>query len=149
MITGMSSQAPQIKPLTLSDDQQSWLTERLSIAGESGLLSDPQMLADSFDTSRRDYHARPADDRGDASMLVNVYSVAFGEHFSRAYGLQWCLVPSEGRDEIGLFDRSTGSVLLPLATVSGRWEDPRKLPMAELIAQTQAALEERGVVAVD
>ena len=145
MITGMSSDAPQITPLT--DDEQSWLTERLATAQEAGLLADPQLLADSFDTSRDDFRARPEHERGDASMLVNIYSVAFGEHFSRVYGLQWCIVTTGEGAEIGLFDPASESVLLPLATVAGCWADPGMRPMADLIAQTQASLESMGAVA--
>ena len=49
--------------------------------------------------------------------------------------------------EIGLFDPASESVLLPLATVAGRWTDPGMRPMADLIAQTQTSLESMGAVA--
>ncbi len=147
MIVRMSTDEPKIAPL--SDDEQAWLTERLTAARQAGLLADPQALADSFDTSRDDFHTKSAHERGDASVLVNIYSVAFGEHFSRAYGLQWCIVSasfagsasSTGQDEIGLLHPESGMVLLPLATVAARWQDPGMRPMADLIAQTQQALE--------
>ena len=143
MATDPVADSPQISPL--SDEEQEWLTQRLTSAQEAGLLADPQALADSFDASREEFLARPEHERGDAAKLVNIYSVAFGEHFSRAYGLQWCVLESGGTAEIGLVDATTGTVLIPLATVSRRWEDADQRPMADLITQTQASLASAGV----
>ena len=90
------------KVMALSEDEAQWLATRLFTAQESGLLSSTQALAESFDASRDDWHALPAHERGDASMLVNIHSVAFGEQICREFDLQWCVVERGDDAEIGL-----------------------------------------------
>lgn len=128
------------KVMALSEDEAQWLATRLFTAQESGLLSSTQALAESFDASRDDWHALPAHERGDASMLVNIYSVAFGEQICREFDLQWCVVERGADAEIGLYGEAQELMLYPLATVRRRWEDPAMRPMMDLVEQTRASL---------
>jgi hypothetical protein len=126
--------------MALSEDEAQWLTARLFTADESGLLASADALAESFDASRDDWHALPAHERGDAAMLVNIYSVAFGEQISREFDLQWCVVERGDDAEIGLYGEAAELMFYPLATVKRRWEDPAMRPMLDLIEQTRASL---------
>lgn len=128
------------KVMALSEDEAQWLTTRLFTAQDSGLLSSAQALAESFDASRDDWRALPAHERGDASMLLTIYSVAFGERICREFDLQWCVVERGADAEIALYDEDQELLLYPLATVRRRWEDPAMRPMMDLIEQTRDSL---------
>lgn len=128
------------KVMALSEDEAQWLTTRLFTAQDSGLLSSAQALAESFDVSRDDWRALPAHERGDASMLLTIYSVAFGERICREFDLQWCVVERGADAEIALYDEDQELLLYPLATVRRRWEDPAMRPMMDLIEQTRDSL---------
>ena len=126
--------------MALSEDEAQWLTTRLFTAQDSGLLSSAQALAESFDASRDDWRALPAHERGDSSMLLTIYSVAFGERICREFDLQWCVVERGADAEIALYDEDQELLLYPLATVRRRWEDPAMRPMMDLIEQTRDSL---------
>ncbi|MDO5455134.1 MAG: DUF3806 domain-containing protein [Corynebacterium sp.] len=128
------------KVMALSEDEAQWLTTRLFTAQDSGLLSSAQALAESFDASRDDWRALPAHERGDSSMLLTIYSVAFGERICREFDLQWCVVERGADAEIALYDEDQELLLYPLATVRRRWEDPAMRPMMDLIEQTRDSL---------
>lgn len=128
------------KVMALSEDEAQWLTTRLFTAQDSGLLSSGQALAESFDASRDDWRALPAHERGDSSMLLTIYSVAFGERICREFDLQWCVVERGADAEIALYDEDQELLLYPLATVRRRWEDPAMRPMMDLIEQTRDSL---------
>lgn len=133
-----SPDAPKV--MALSAEEAEWVSMRLQAAGESGLLVSPEALADAFDASRDDYFAVPAHERGDASMLVSIYSVAFGELISLEFDLQWCVVERGDSAEIALYGDTRGLVLYPLATVRRRWQDPARRPMLDLIEQTRSSV---------
>ncbi|WP_394284247.1 DUF3806 domain-containing protein [Corynebacterium sp.] len=128
------------KVMALSEDEAQWLTTRLFTAQDSGLLSSAQALAESFDASRDDWRALPDHERGDSSMLLTIYSVAFGERICREFDLQWCVVERGADAEIALYDEDQELLLYPLATVRRRWEDPAMRPMMDLIEQTRDSL---------
>ena len=129
-----------LKVMALSEDEAQWLTTRLFTAQDSGLLSSAQALAESFDASRDDWRALPDHERGDSSMLLTIYSVAFGERICREFDLQWCVVERGADAEIALYDEDQELLLYPLATVRRRWEDPAMRPMMDLIEQTRDSL---------
>lgn len=134
----MADPTPQI--MQLSEEEQAWLLERRTAALESGLLISDEQLAESFDNSRDQYLEAPADVRGDATHLVNIYAVAFGEYLSKEFDLQWCIIENEGSADLGLYSPNKEMVLMPIATVTKRWNDAARRPMIDLIQQTRASL---------
>lgn len=128
------------KVMALSEDEAQWLAVRLQAAGESGLLASGEALAEAFDASRDGYFAAPAHERGDASLLVGLYAVAFGELISLEFDLQWCIVERGDAAGIALYGERSGLLLYPLATVQRRWEDPAVRSLLDLIEQTRDSL---------
>lgn len=134
----MVDSTPQI--MQLSEEEQTWLVERRAAALEAGLLPEPEDLAEAFDDSRDQYLDTPANERGDATHLVSIYAVAFGEHLAREFDLQWCIIERDGADNLGLYSEQKDLVLMPMATVAKRWNDAARRPMLDLIEQTRESL---------
>lgn len=130
--------------MALSDEEQQWLEARLTLADEAGLLGSVEALAESFDTSRDDYLAQPEHARDDAAKLVNTYSVAFGQHLSEEFDLQWCIVERDEVAEMGLYGEVGNIVLYPMKTVERRWDDPALRPFIDLVEQTRISVRGAG-----
>lgn len=134
----MADSTPKI--MQLNDEELGWLNQRLEAALESGLMMSADDLADSFDESRERYLQLPEHERGDATHLVNVYAVAFGEYLSKEFDMQWCIIERDGHGTLGLYSEAKDVVLFPIATVAKRWDDDARRPMIDLIQQTRASL---------